>query len=449
MKILHYFLGFPPYRSGGLTKYAFDLMQTQVKDGNSVMALWPGKMGGINHKVLIKRRKEITGIQNFELINPLPVSLDEGIKEFDAYMKVCDPEIYETFFKQIKPEVIHIHTLMGLHKEFIEVAEKSHIRTVFTTHDYFGICPKVTLYRYGESCENDHGCRDCILCNYSALSLKKIMIMQSWLYRKLKNFSIVKRLRMQHREEFFANEEIPEIAFGEEEVIIISEQYKQLRLFYIDMLERIDCIHFNSSVAEKVYKRYIEPQNSIVMTITHKNIADNRNTNKCIVSDKLRIVSLAPTKPYKGFNILRTALDELWNSGNHDFELKLFSPVQCPSPYMTIYENGFLQSELAQIFSTTDVLVAPSIWYETFGFTVLEAISYGIPVIVSNRVGAQDVIGKGGIIIKAGSVDELKEAVLKFTRKDVQLEKKKNVLEHLEIKTWDTLTKENYCLYRF
>lgn len=37
MKIIHYFLGFPPYRSGGLTKYAFDLMKAQVNDGHEVL----------------------------------------------------------------------------------------------------------------------------------------------------------------------------------------------------------------------------------------------------------------------------------------------------------------------------------------------------------------------------------------------------------------------------
>ena len=30
----------------------------------------------------------------------------------------------------------------------------------------------------------------------------------------------------------------------------------------------------------------------------------------------------------------------------------------------------------------------PSIWYETFGLVVLEALSYGTPVIVSDRVGS-------------------------------------------------------------
>ena len=80
-------------------------------------------------------------------MNPLPVALDEGIKDFEAYMRSCDRKIYVDFLEHIKPDVIHIHTLMGLHKEFIDAAEDLKIKKVFTTHDYFGICPKVTLYK--------------------------------------------------------------------------------------------------------------------------------------------------------------------------------------------------------------------------------------------------------------------------------------------------------------
>ena len=32
MKILHYSLGFPPYRSGGLTKFSMDLMREQIRE---------------------------------------------------------------------------------------------------------------------------------------------------------------------------------------------------------------------------------------------------------------------------------------------------------------------------------------------------------------------------------------------------------------------------------
>lgn len=39
-----------------------------------------------------------------------------------------------------------------------------------------------------------------------------------------------------------------------------------------------------------------------------------------------------------------------------------------------------------------DVLIVPSIWKETFSLITLEALSYGVPVIVSDNVGAKDLV---------------------------------------------------------
>ena len=56
-----------------------------------------------------------------------------------------------------------------------------------------------------------------------------------------------------------------------------------------------------------------------------------------------------------------------------------------------------------------DCVILPSLWNETFGFTVLEALSYGVPVIVSSHVGAKDIVdeGKNGFVVE-GNVDSLK-----------------------------------------
>ena len=56
-----------------------------------------------------------------------------------------------------------------------------------------------------------------------------------------------------------------------------------------------------------------------------------------------------------------------------------------------------MHSQLKEIFDNTDLLVVPSQWYETFGFTVLEALSYGVPVIVSDKVGAGDLVRTGSM----------------------------------------------------
>ena len=431
MKILHYFLGFPPYRTGGLTKYAFDLAKSQVTEGNEVLALWPGEIKSYSSQPAIKEGKKIDGIRNLELINPLPVPLDEGINEFDSFTKPCDINIYIAFLQKEKPDVIHIHTLMGLHREFVQAVNQLKIRTVFTSHDYFGLCPKVTLYRYGECCDNDNGCRNCIQCNTNPLSLKKIHLMQSPLYRWAKDTSIVTKLRKQHRSQFFGEETLP--SMPDVDVEEEAKKYRKLRAYYVSMYESIDFIHFNSTVAEEVYKRYMVPKDSAVISITHQGI--KQHERKKVEIGKKVILCLAPAKPFKGWNVLKEACDQLWNEGEN-IELRVYSPVPHIEPYMKVKESGFDHSELAQIMSESDILVAPSIWYETFGFTVLEALSYGVPVIVSDHVGAKDIVGENGIVVKAGNVQGLKGAI-KTLGKRVEI----------SVKSWRQFLNENYGMY--
>lgn len=431
MKILHYFLGFPPYRTGGLTKYAYDLAKSQVSDGLEVLALWPGQIKSYSAQPYIIEGNKVEEIRNLELINPLPVSLDEGINEFEAYTKPCDVNIYFSFLNKEKPSVIHIHTLMGLHKEFIQAANKLKIRTVMTSHDYFGICPKVTLYRYGECCDDDNGCRNCIQCNTTPLSLKKIQLMQSPLYRWAKDTAFVKKMRKQHRGQFFGVETLP--SMPDVDVEKEAKKYRELRAYYVNMYESIDFIHFNSTVTEEVYKRYMVPQDGAVISITHQGI--KQHERKKIETGKKVILCLAAAKPFKGWNVLKEACDQLWNEGEN-IELRVYSPVHNPEPYMVIKEEGFTHDELEQMMNEADVLVAPSIWYETFGFTVQEALSYRVPVIVSDHVGAKDIVGDNGIVVKAGSVDELKNAIR-------SIDKKVGVL----VKDWEQFMKENYWMY--
>lgn len=409
MRILHYSLGFPPYRTGGLTKYCTDLMLEQVEQGNEVSLLWPGEIRILAEKTKIKNRKKWNGIGSFEIINPLPVPLDEGIADIDVYTKAVDEGIYEEFLKAQKLDAIHIHSLMGLHKEFLMAAHKLGIRTVFTSHDYFGICPKVTLYHDGVVCDNDHHCSDCVQCNQTALSLKKIMALQSPIYRKVKNTAIVKAMRKRHRQEFF--DDAADTKNEAVETGNVASDYIRLRQYYVSMLEMVDIIHFNSSVSKKVYERYIHPKNSVVLPITHRDIRDHRH-RKDFHHERLRITYLGPAKPFKGFQFLIGVLDQIWDEGSQNFELHLYSETSVSRPYITHKQNGYPYSQLEEIFDATDLLVVPSQWYETFGFTVLEALSYGVPILVGDKVGAQDLINKEFLF---RSEDEIEEKIKRLS----------------------------------
>lgn len=181
MRILHYTLGFPPYRSGGLTKYAQDLMLSQIELGHDIYALYPGDIYILRRKAFIKRNKDIQGIKVYELKNPFPVPLLYGETDSKAFMndKRANLGNFEVFLNLVKPDILHIHTLMGLPYSMLEMAHKKGIKIVYTSHDYFGLCPKVNFINSeGQIC-NAASEKKCISCNHNAPSIFYLRIRNS------------------------------------------------------------------------------------------------------------------------------------------------------------------------------------------------------------------------------------------------------------------------------
>ena len=300
MKILHYALGFPPYRSGGLTKLCVDLMQQQSREGHGVAMLWPGQIGFINKKTSIKNHGKVSlgdqSVLSFEVINPLPVSFDEGIADISSYTADSEIEVYDELLNIFQPDVIHVHTLMGLHNSFLKASKDRQIRLVFTAHDFFPICPKVTMFRHGVVCGTVQSCEECGVCNATALSLKKIKLLQSPLYRALKDSYFIKKVRKQHRDGYLSGATSDDTA----RPVGTAEDYKTLREYYYSLLRLMDVIHYNSSVTKKAYESVFDLPNNHIVSITHSDIKDHR-TVKCFADDTLRIRYLGPMGGAKGF----------------------------------------------------------------------------------------------------------------------------------------------------
>lgn len=141
MRVAHYILGFPPMRSGGLTRYALDLMQAQRELGHEVTAIYPGNFSFFSCSSSLKRKKD----GSYVLRNALPVSLMYGVSRPSALCAERKINGFEEFMTSVNPEVLHVHTLMGLPKEILLKFREAGVRVVYTTHDYFGLCPKVNL----------------------------------------------------------------------------------------------------------------------------------------------------------------------------------------------------------------------------------------------------------------------------------------------------------------
>lgn len=402
MNILHYSLGLPPYRTGGLTKYSFDLMKEQARNGDKVYLLFPGKISLINKKTRIKYNKEQDGISVYEIVNPLPVPLLSGISEPKNFMETCDKWIFEKFLLENNIDIIHIHTFMGLHKELLEACRKLNIKNVYTTHDYFGICTKVNFIdNEGDLCE-ERNIDKCLKCNKSGYSMNTIRVLQSPMYRFLKNKGIIPKIK-EIAKKLKGNKIV--ISNSANEQIDISQEYRKsyssLINYYSDMFNYIDRFLFNSNVAKGVYEKYIKC-NGKVISITHGDIKDNRKI-KDFNHDKLKVTYLGPNKKYKGFDLLIATMKEINKEYKSRIELNLYGDTNKFNIDTNIKFNGrYLYNQLEEIFDSTDLLVVPSVCNETFGFIVLEGLSYGVPVLVNVCVGSIDILNKNinGMVVE-------------------------------------------------
>lgn len=384
MKILHYTVGLGENRGGGLTKYVDDLVACQSKD-NSIMILYPGEYNLLSSKVSIKREKDKQGVPVYSIINPLSLPMMFGLKDKEYLTKHTPTSMWRNFFEENKIEVIHIHTMMGLYEEFINAANELNIPTIYTTHDYFGLCPKQTYVYHNCKCKNWNSCVDCPECNKYAFSRKKTIIIHSKLFCKLRKNKLFLKIKGSAKKKI-------EKTNNDSERIPVNDLsfYKKLKYKYANAFSKIDWFHFNSSVSEQVFRRELPFLKGEIINISHKDVKDQRKEKK-FESKKLRITYLGPATAVKGFDWLIETLDKV-SLSNNNFLLNIYTYAPLERSYLIKHGDRYNYSQLKKIMDESDVLVAPSMWNETFGFTVLEALSYGVPVVVSDSVGAKDLV---------------------------------------------------------
>jgi len=87
--------------------------------------------------------------------------------------------------------------------------------------------------------------------------------------------------------------------------------------------------------------------------------------------------------------------------------------------------------EMVNIFNEHDVLILPS-YNEAIGLVVPEAMLCGLPVIVSDTVGARSYLGNEcGLIFKTGDHKQLAEKILLFCDEEVRSKYGKNAESHI------------------
>ena len=124
---------------------------------------------------------------------------------------------------------------------------------------------------------------------------------------------------------------------------------------------------------------------------------------KPIVEKKeIKVLFVGRPTTKKGINWLKDAINDL-NKEGFNILLNIIGG-----------ENSVSYDQLPSFYQEADMLVQPSLVHETFGLTIAEAMSCGIPVIISNMGAMPEVAEEAGIVVEPGNQEGLKKAIIEL-----------------------------------
>lgn len=124
----------------------------------------------------------------------------------------------------------------------------------------------------------------------------------------------------------------------------------------------------------------------------------------------LKILFVGKLTETKGFDVLLEAFESVLRT-SPEAALRVAGQGHWPAPLPARVECARVaHADLPEVYSAADVLVLPS-RLDGFGMVVSEALACGTPVLVSDRVGAKDLVQEGinGWIVPAANAEELAE----------------------------------------
>lgn len=195
----------------------------------------------------------------------------------------------------------------------------------------------------------------------------------------------------------------------------------------INILNRSESVNIVSETFASLYKD---------IGVTNIKVTPNKVTNMLPANTKLESVKRERAKsqkinicfiggmsPHKGYYVLVTAAESLPPNLGIEFTIVDHSLASNSENYQSRwgeYQVNFIakikMTHMAEFYSSQDILLAPSIWPESFGLVTREALSAGLFVIASDIGALAEPIlddNSNGIKIKPGSPDQLRDAIVK------------------------------------
>lgn len=278
--------------------------------------------------------------------------------------------LFERTLIECAPDVVLISHLMNHSPSYVEIAHRWNVPVILELHDYYTACEQARLERTsGELCRGPEGGRACAVHCFPAQP------------RTLERWAL--RTRMFRH------------AVEQADALITPSR-------------------FAADYFRELFGSNLPPLHVIGNGIDASGIAPSSSP----ADETLSIGYIGAVAPHKGVHVVVEALRQ---ARLPKARLTLFGVITQPyfGDLLKVVEKidnlefraygGFDPADLPALLGGVDIVVVPSMWWETYSIVIREALACGIPVIASRLGALPEAVrhGENGLLFHPGSSLEL------------------------------------------
>lgn len=295
--------------------------------------------------------------------------------------------------RQLAPDVVHLHSLLGFS---FRLPEALGLPTVYTSHNYWPVCPRMYLFRQDLSLcdgpsEDGSKCAAC-LGQPGKASFYGARVEAG---RKMLGVDVDRHLAVSSRvrELFVANGHDP---------------------------SRIHVLHQQPEPVGRLWEAVGAPREPVER-----------------LERPLRVGFIGSLYAHKGAHVLVSALQafepgqveaHLFGGGADDYVGMLRG---LDGKGLATFHGGYEPEQLPELLGQVDVVCVPSVWEDCAPLVVAEALAARAPVVGRRIGGIPDFVrdGETGLLVEHGSADALAAALRRFVDDPVLLGRMQAAIE--------------------
>ncbi len=427
-----------PMKGGGVSIYCRNLIDYLTKINNyQVNFLY----SGVDYTYL-PRYPHIKQVHNrlhpqvptFSIVNS-PVAAPSHLSFYDPTGNIKNPDLekyFQHFLVEQEPfDLIHFHNLEGLTANCLKLAKESGAKVVFSLHNYWSVCPQVNLWKLeSSSCSNYLEGRACVACLPEKidtdLELKK---------RKLEHLGsllgqdnqalpllLVKKVygALYHRirDQLLAQTKSPlkmPLEITGAELPQQATLYRHRRQEIVSLINHF--VDVALSVSERtttIYRQYgVDPSRLTTQYIGSKAAQFQvpvHNPATYIPGQPFQLIYMGPSRKDKGFYFLLEELRSLSEEELSSLDLvmacrvsdkaELAMAVEYRGRLLSLAQSlhrfrfypGYKYDNIPSMLDGIHLGVVPPLWEDNLPQVTFELLACRVPVLCSNRGGAQEFV---------------------------------------------------------